>query len=170
VRNELGVVNCIVRGEWEELSANGANRLGKLRVIDVPGALRIERQRASFLDTSHPDLFEQYVAHSVWFRQLDGIRFEDPGADHPVSAERIYPANDPIIGALRRTTPTAVDPLTIGPAGDAREPLGSDAGAGRLASSSTCITSIRCGSSVTSTHAFSNYVISSGCPIGPSIA
>jgi hypothetical protein len=123
---DIGVVNCIVRHEWERLSANGTNRLGKLRVIDVPGILRIERQRASFLDTSHPDLFEQYVAHTVWFRQVDGLRFEDPDAPHPITAERMYPSVDPLIEALQHATPARVVALATGPASDAREPLGSD--------------------------------------------
>ena len=71
VAGDIGAVSCVVQKEWQKLSANGRNRLGQLRVIDVPGVLRIENQRASFLDTSHPELFDQYVAHTVWFRQKD---------------------------------------------------------------------------------------------------
>lgn len=124
---DVGVVTCIVQKEWNELSANGTNRLGRLQVIDVPGVLRIEQQRASFLDTSHPDLFDQYVAHTVWFRQVDGMRFEDPYADFPVTAERIYPTEDPILAALLHTSTDIARVLRIAPAGDAREPLGSEA-------------------------------------------
>jgi hypothetical protein len=124
---DIGVVNCIVRHEWERLSANGTNRLGRLRVIDVPGILRIERQRASFLDTSHPDLFEQYVADTVWFRQVEGLRFEDHDASHSITGERMYPSDDPLIEALRHANPAPAVALTTGPASDAREPLGSDA-------------------------------------------
>jgi hypothetical protein len=114
-----------VQKEWNKLSAGGTNRLGRLRVIDVPGVLRIERQRASFLDTSHPELFDQYVAHTVWFRQQQELRFEDPDAVFPVTAEQIYPTADPVLTALLRTAPNAAGALHIGPAGDAREPLGS---------------------------------------------
>jgi hypothetical protein len=127
VTGDVGVVSCLVQKEWNKLSASGTNRLGRLRVIDVPGVLRIERQRASFLDTSHPELFDQYVADTVWFRQMAGMRFEDPGADLPVTAERIYPTVDPVLAALLRTPPATAGALHIGPAGDAREPLGSAA-------------------------------------------
>lgn len=124
---DIGAVTCVVQKEWNRLSAAGTNRLGRLHVIDVPGVLRIERQRASFLDTSHPELFDQYVAHTVWFRQMDGLRFEDPDADFPVTAEQIYPAMDSVVTALRRTLSASQGVLHLGPAGDAREPLGSAA-------------------------------------------
>jgi FRG domain len=116
VTDEIGVVVCVVQKEWNELSAAGTNRLGRLRVIDVPGVLRIEHQRGSFLDTSHPELFDQYVAHTVWFRQVDGMRFEDPDADFPVTAERIYPTDDPVRAALLSTPLTAEGVLHIAPA------------------------------------------------------
>jgi hypothetical protein len=96
-------------------------------VIDVPGVLRIERQRASFLDTSHPELFDQYVAHTVWFRQTEGLLFQDSGAEFPVTAERIYPTVDPVVAALLRTPPATERVQGIAPAGDAREPLGDSA-------------------------------------------
>ena len=96
----IGVVTMLVRREWEDLAAGGRNRLGEIRVIEVPGVLRIERQRALFLDTSHPDLLEQYVAHSVWFRQVEGLTFEDLNADWPVSKARCYPERDPTLEEL----------------------------------------------------------------------
>lgn len=123
VAGDVGAVNCLVQHEWNALSAGGTNRLGRLRVVDVPGVLRIEHQRASFLDTSHPDLFDQYVAHTVWFRQKDGVRFEDPGAASPVSAEWIYPKEDPVLAALLRTPVAPAGALRSAPAGDARQPL-----------------------------------------------
>jgi FRG domain len=124
---DTGVVVSVVQKEWDRLSAGGSNRLGQLLVIDVPGVARIEQQRASFLDTSHPDLFEQYVGHTVWFRQVDGLRFEDADADFPVTAQRLYPADDPLCAALARSPGTRQGKLGIRPAGDARLPLGSDA-------------------------------------------
>ena len=123
VTGDVGVVSCLVQKEWNELSAAGTNRLGRLRVINVPGVLRIERQHASFLDTSHPDLFDQYVAHTVWFRQKEGVRFEDTGGDLPVTAEWIYPTEDPLLAALLRIPPASTGVLRIAPARDAREPL-----------------------------------------------
>jgi len=127
VTGEVGIVVCLVQKEWNKLSAGGTNRLGAFRVIDVPGVLRIEHQRASFLDTSHPELFDQFVAHSVWFRQVDGLRFEDPDAAFPVTAERIYPKDDPLAAELLRTPSAFEGVLQIGPAGDAREVFGSAA-------------------------------------------
>jgi hypothetical protein len=127
VAGDIGVIVCLVQKEWNDLSADGANRLGGLHVIDVPGVLRIEHQRASFLDTSHPELFDQYVAHSVWFRQVEGLRFEDPDAAFPVTAERIYPKDDPLAAALLRTPPAVEGALRLAPASDAREPLGGTA-------------------------------------------
>ena len=99
---DVGAVTMLVRQEWERFSASGRNRLGQIRVIEVPDVLRIERQRALFLDTSHPDLVEQYVAHSVWFRQVDGLVFEDPDADWPVTRESCFPDPDPTLELVRR--------------------------------------------------------------------
>lgn len=127
VADDIGVVNCVVQKEWNALSADGSNRLGCIRVIEVPGVPRIENQRACFLDGSHPDLFEQYVAHSVWFRQRTGLRFEDPHAAFPVTAASIYPVADPVLSALRRAPPVAASALSIGPAADAGQRLGSQA-------------------------------------------
>jgi hypothetical protein len=98
---DLGVVTMVVRKEWEQLAAGGRNRLGQIRVIEVPDVLRIDRQRALFLDTSHPDLFEQYVAHSVWFKQVRGLVFEDTDTDWPVSRSRCYPDDDPTLAFLK---------------------------------------------------------------------
>lgn len=123
VGGEVGVVTCLVRKTWDRLSAAGSNRLGRLQVIDVPGVLRIENQRASFLDTSHPVLFDQYVADTVWFRQQTGLRFEDPDAEFPVTAATIYPTADPVLAALVGTPPAGSGALRIAPAGDARQPL-----------------------------------------------
>jgi hypothetical protein len=111
---DIGVVTMLVRSEWENLSAGGRNRLGQIRIIDVPQVLRIERQRALFLDTSHPDLLEQYVAHSVWFRQVDGLVFEDGEAEWPVSKTWCYPDCDAGLDLLRE--------LVSGDLQGAREP------------------------------------------------
>jgi len=124
---DIGTVTCVVRAEWERLSAGGTNRLGRLRVIEAPDVFRIERQRASFLDTSHPELFDQYVAHTVWFRQVDGLCFEDPDADHPVAEALLYPPDDPLLRQLRDAVPSDPAILNIQPASDASEALGAAA-------------------------------------------
>ena len=127
ITGEIGVVTMLVRREWEDLAAGGQNRLGQIRVIDVPDVLRIERQRALFLDTSHPDLLEQYVAHSVWFRQVDGLTFEDLNADWPVSKSHCYPEVDATleeVQGLARLEAADVDESTLVPASDASQSLG----------------------------------------------
>lgn len=113
---DVGVVTMLVRREWEGLAAGGRNRLGSIRVIDVPGVLRIERQRALFLDTSHPDLLDQYVAHSVWFRQVDGLMFEDLDADWPVSKSRCYPELDPTLEEINKLVAAQDDGVVAEPA------------------------------------------------------
>jgi hypothetical protein len=129
VDGDIGVVTMVVRKEWQDLSAGGRNRLGEIRVIDVPGIVRIDRQRALFLDTSHPDLFEQYVAHSVWFRQVENLVFEDPDAEWPVTVERCIPKVDGALEMLRRIESEGhlgTGGVALAPASDASAPLGPD--------------------------------------------
>jgi hypothetical protein len=88
--------------------------------------MRIERQRALFLDTSHPDLLEQYVAHSVWFRQVDGVTFEDLDAEWPVSKAHCYPELDPTLEVLQGlgTMKEAVEAVSaLAPPSDASHSL-----------------------------------------------
>lgn len=123
---DVGVVTMLARREWENLAAGGRNRLGQIRVIHVPGVMRIERQRALFLDTSHPDLLDQYVAHSVWFRQVDGVTFEDLDADWAVSKARCCPDPDPTLAVLHGLVAMEdVDEATptLAPPSDASQPL-----------------------------------------------
>ncbi len=130
---DIGVVTMLVRAEWEKLAAGGRNRLGQIRLIEVPDVLRIERQRALFLDTSHPDLLEQYVAHSVWFRQVDDLVFEDLEAGWPVSKDRCYPEDDPTLKFLNGIVGDVdiggvdeeVEPM-LAPPSDASEPLSAE--------------------------------------------
>jgi hypothetical protein len=122
---DVGVVTMLARREWENLAAGGRNRLGSIRVIDVPNVLRIERQRALFLDTSHPDLLDQYVAHSVWFRQVDGLTFEDLDCDWPVSRAHCYPELDPTLEEIHGLVADVdVAEPALAPASDASQALG----------------------------------------------
>jgi hypothetical protein len=119
----------LARREWEGFAAGGRNPLGSIRVIDVPEVLRIERQRALFLDTSHPDLLDQYVAHSVWFRQVDGLTFEDLDAEWPVSRSRCYPELDPTLQEIDKLiaaqdADAVAEPPALAPEWDASEALG----------------------------------------------
>ena len=62
---DLGVISYIGLGEFKHLNTGGTNRFGKIRVIEPQGVPRIQAQKAVFLDTSHPDLYEQFIPHSL---------------------------------------------------------------------------------------------------------
>ena len=124
---DTGVVSYIGRGEWERFSAGGHNRLGEIRAIKVPDVPRISAQRAVFLDTSHPDLFEQFVPHSIWFRQKKGLVFEDPSASPPITKAALLPDKDVILDAInsfrKLQPPEDTTPLNVAPGNNAAEPL-----------------------------------------------
>ncbi|MGH7800262.1 MAG: FRG domain-containing protein [Thermodesulfobacteriota bacterium] len=90
---DSGVVTAFLRKEWEELSAGGRNRLGDIKLIRVQGVPRIEAQKALFLNGSHPDLIEQYVAFEIRFRQKCGFIFEDPSRE--ITKDNLLPESDP---------------------------------------------------------------------------
>jgi hypothetical protein len=130
---KLGVVAEFSHRLWKRLSAGGLNRLGDISLIDVPGVDRIRAQRALFIDTSHPELLDQYVPFSRWFRQHDGVVFEDVAADPsapvsnmagdrstPVSQEALLPTKDASLQLIASALPTAsllgeIAPLTTAP-------------------------------------------------------
>jgi len=125
VDGEVGVVQKLVRAEWDDLSAGGTNRLGALRVVTVPATRRIAAQRALFIDTSHPDFFDQIVPYEIRFRQHTGLVFEDEAHDVPVSRDALYPPSDEVLDLLP-VEATRGEPLAVAPAGDAAAALGGD--------------------------------------------
>src|SRR5262249_50163598 len=63
-QGDVGVVQRFSAVEWKRLSADGSNVFGGMKVIEVSGVRRIEAQKALFLEASHPDLIDQYVAET----------------------------------------------------------------------------------------------------------
>ena len=99
--NDIGMVFCIEQKEWNRISSNGLNRFGKLRVIEVSNIHRINAQRALFLNTTDPSLFEQYIAESYLFKQHSGLVFEDKNSNPSITEETLLPKEDPIIKFLK---------------------------------------------------------------------
>jgi FRG domain len=121
---DLGIISYIGLGEFNRFSAGGTNRIGKIRVIEADGFPRIEAQKAIFLDTSHPDLYEQFVPHTLYFRQMCGLCFEDPARTPPVTKSTIYPEKDPFIENMNNFQSLEnVQPLTFKSASDASHPM-----------------------------------------------
>lgn len=122
--DDIGMVSYLGMGEWTRFSAGGTNRLGRVRVIEPKGVPRIEAQHALFLDTSHPDLFEQFVPHCLYFRQKPGVVFEDETRIPPVARDVLYPRIDTYrdeLGGAHLLSPA--EPLECQPASDASIPL-----------------------------------------------
>lgn len=89
---DVGVVTQYSPRAWQELSAGGRNRLGMIRLIEVSGVPRLEAQKGLFLEGSHPDLIEQYVAYRLRFRQREGVTFKDPTIG--ITDDRLLPKVD----------------------------------------------------------------------------
>ena len=125
VDGDVGIVQKLARAEWDDLSAGGTNRLGALQVVTVPATRRIAAQRALFIDTSHPDFFDQIVPYEIRFRQHAGLVFEDEAHDVPISREALYPPSDEVLDLLP-VEATRGEPLAVAPAGDAGAALRGD--------------------------------------------
>lgn len=76
---QLGVMMRFCTNEWLELNAGSGSRVGMMRVVAAPHVRRLQAQKGFFLENSHPDIVEQYVAYRLVFRQQPGLVFEDAG-------------------------------------------------------------------------------------------
>ena len=127
ISGQTGIISYLGKEEWEKFSAGGTNRLGAVRAIEPKGVPRIEAQRATFLDTSHPDLYEQFVPHSLYFKQKADLVFEDVDRDPPVSKNYIYPDGDAYRDEILRLKPAEnFQPLDFQPISDVHEALSAD--------------------------------------------
>lgn len=123
-RRDIGHVICFSRKGWEDFSAGGKNRLGDIKLIDIPEVPRIEAQKATFLDGSHPDLIEQYFAVQIEFLQHNNRIFEDPLIG--ITKEKLLPQNDALLDFIAKWKASPQEPtqrLIVKPANDALRPL-----------------------------------------------
>lgn len=107
---DCGVIMRVSAKEWERLSANGQNTFGPLRVVEVPGAERIERQHGLFLQAPHPDLIDQYGGAQMTFHQKPGLAFED--ATLGITKSRLLPGPhaDPLADWVQQWHPPTALP------------------------------------------------------------
>lgn len=101
--HDIGTVTVFARHEWQFLSAGGSNLFGSMRTIEVPGALRIERQKARFLDTPHPSLIEQSALQQYSFYQQPGLLFEDPARG--ITKDLLLPSEDALLQWVQHWEP-----------------------------------------------------------------
>jgi hypothetical protein len=93
---KYGIVWEMSLTEYATITAGEDNPIGPLQLVVPPGVQRIENQAGVFVLAGLPQIFDQYVPRG-WdhrFRQYSGLRFEDPVLG--ITADTIYPPNDPI--------------------------------------------------------------------------
>jgi hypothetical protein len=89
--NHLGVIDHLVIPEWKKLVACENYEPGSIKVIEVKEILRIDKQRALFLVTPDPEMYERYFPYRIWFKQHIGMVFTDEEYDQPISSNFLYP-------------------------------------------------------------------------------
>lgn len=89
--NHLGVIDHLVIPEWKKLVASENTEPGSIKVIEVEEILRIHKQRALFLATPDPEMYERYIPYRIWFRQHAGVVFTDEEYEQSISAQHLYP-------------------------------------------------------------------------------
>lgn len=89
---DIGIVSEIACEEWRRLTAD---QLGYIRLIEVPGVPRIERQHAVFLEGSHSDIVEQYIGAYTTFMQHSGVVFRDEAIR--IHEDTLLPRDDPYL-------------------------------------------------------------------------
>lgn len=89
---DIGIVSEIACEEWRRLTAD---QLGYIRLIEVPGVPRIERQHAVFLEGSHSDIIEQYIGSYTTFKQHSGVVFRDEAIR--IHEDTLLPSDDPYL-------------------------------------------------------------------------
>jgi FRG domain-containing protein len=121
----VGVLTQFSGDEWERMSCGGENSLGAMTLIAVPGVPRLEAQKALFLNGSHPDFIEQYVAKKVEFKQTQGLVFESEY--RAVSKVKLLSDDESFAtftkGWLSVDAPAPARPLAVQPLRSARRPL-----------------------------------------------
>lgn len=113
---DVGVMDYIERTEWMLFSEGAPDRVGRIRYVSPEGIPRVENQAAFFIEAPHPELYDQMAIRRYYFRQHSGVVFEDTSLDPPVSRDRIYPKDDPLLGKLPKVWEgKSSEPLTWEP-------------------------------------------------------
>jgi hypothetical protein len=117
---DIGTLEYISRSEWQHFSGRGTSRLGSLRQVSPDGILRIQNQRAFFIEAPHSDLYADLSAYTFYFRQQAGVVFESTAFTPPLARDFIYPGDDPILSRLKTlNTPNSAPKLSWEPGVDA---------------------------------------------------
>lgn len=90
---DIGVLDYIERVEWLNFSERNARQIGKINVSSPNGVLRIENQKAFFIESPNPEFYDMLSHRRLYFRQNEGEVFEDEF----VKEINIYPEEDPIL-------------------------------------------------------------------------
>ncbi|WP_020599332.1 FRG domain-containing protein [Spirosoma panaciterrae] len=90
-KGDIGVVNRIIVPEWKKYIANELSHRGNIEIIEVDGVQRIKNQRALFLSTPDPKSFDLYHPWKIFFKQHDGVVFDDLEYEQPLSNNTLYP-------------------------------------------------------------------------------
>lgn len=101
---EHGLLWTITEQEWNRLAGGGSNLLGAIRSVEVPNIHRIWAQKGLFIDTSHPELFDQYVPFTIKFQQFEGLIFEDALLDSPITRKFLLQDDDDLTSIIEQST------------------------------------------------------------------
>jgi hypothetical protein len=82
---QRGILWALRAEEWMR-----ENRLGAIREVTVRMSKRIPAQCGLFLDTPNPQLFDAYSPFVLEFDQVEGLVFEDPYHEPPITRQYLY--------------------------------------------------------------------------------
>lgn len=71
-----GCVYCFNSQEMEELGSSTPKQLGEVEIISADQVPRIKKQRAAFIDHSHPRFLQGYSPYEWRFKQHDDVLFK----------------------------------------------------------------------------------------------
>ena len=95
LRGEPGDVGTVYKfkpHEMERLRTETPKQVGEVDVIEPPDVPRIDRQHATFIDHSHPELLQGYLPLNTKFQQKGDHHFEDP--DLNITEDDLFPSED----------------------------------------------------------------------------
>lgn len=110
--NDVGVVQCFSIGELSRITAGGANRLGRLRLVEMDFVPRIKAQKGFFLELPHEEITQQFIPVEVTFLQRPNLVFVDEGLG--VIEAKLLPSetDDPVFAFFDRNVPESYPSLS----------------------------------------------------------